>query len=731
MSISILHIALDTPLRRVFDYRVPVGPTLAPQSLRAGMRVRVPFGRRRLIGILVGWADRSEVPEAKLKAAMEILDTEPVFDAVTFELLRWAADYYHHPIGEVFAAAMPAAVRQGRALSSRIEEWLLSAAGRSEIETPSDRRGPKRRALLQWLQMQPPLTSDDIVGAGFAPEHLKALAARDWVELQEREPAVQIPTVTASEIALTAAQTEAVAAITAALGHFEAHLLFGVTGSGKTEVYLRAIATVIERGGQALVLVPEIALTPQLLDRFRRRFSAGVAVIHSGLTGTDRHEAWSAARSGQARIVIGTRSAVFTPLPHLALIVVDEEHDTSFKQQEGFRYSARDIAVLRAQRAAIPVVLGSATPSLESLENVGSERYRQLRLPERTGAAHDTRMTLVDLRAHANEQGLSQPAIHAMEVHLKNGGQVIVFLNRRGFAPTLFCCACGWVAACAHCDARMTIHRRAARLRCHHCGAEGPIPMQCGACQQALMPVGQGTERVEDALAQLFPDFPLARLDRDSVSGRGAMEEVLRSVHSGSAKILVGTQMLTKGHHFPDVSLVVILDADQGLFATDYRATERLAQMITQVAGRAGREARAGEVIIQTQFPDHPLLNRLIHAGYEGFATDALEERRAAEWPPFSRLALLRADARNPERVDEFLRTALRAATGARDVKLLGPATALIARRADRHRAHLLVEAATRPQLQQFLKVWLPRVDALPIKQGLRWSIDVDPTEVD
>ncbi len=731
MTISILQIALDTPLRRVFDYRLPTAEGLGPSVLKAGMRVRVPFGRRSLIGILVGWADHSDVPEGKLKAALEFLDDEPVFDAITFDLLRWAADYYHHPIGEVFAAAMPSAIRQGRSLSSTIEEWSLTEAGQAEIHTPSDRRAPKRRALLQWLQTHPDVSADDIAGAGFAAEHLKALATRGWAQMHERAPVPQIPSVALSEVKLTPAQTAAVEAITGSLGRFEAHLLFGVTGSGKTEVYLRAIAEVIARGGQTLVLVPEIALTPQLLERFRRRFSAGVAVIHSGLTGTDRHEAWSAARSGLARIVIGTRSAVFTPLPDLALIVVDEEHDTSFKQQEGFRYSARDIAVLRAQRTAIPVVLGSATPSLESLENVAEQRYRQLRLPERTGAAHDTRMTLVDLRAHANDQGLSQPALHAMTTHLKNGGQVIVFLNRRGFAPTLFCCACGWVAACAHCDARMTIHRRAARLRCHHCGAESPIPTLCGACQQPLMPVGQGTERVEDVLSQLFPNYPLARLDRDSVSGRGAMEEVLESVQNGSARILVGTQMLTKGHHFPDVSLVVILDADQGLFATDYRATERLAQMITQVAGRAGREARAGEVIIQTQFPDHPLLNRLIHAGYEGFAADALEERRAASWPPFSRLALLRADARDPKRVDEFLREALRAAAGGRDVKLLGPATALIARRADRHRAHVLIEAATRPQLQQFLKIWLPRVDALPLKQGLRWSIDVDPTEVD
>ena len=633
----------------------------------------------------------------------------------------------------MFAAALPAAVRQGRPLTFSIRHWTATPAGEQECRAPSDRRAPKQRALLHWLASRTEATEADLEAAGFSIEQLRATRERGWTDVRDLAPANPAILISASEVELTAAQFEAVGAITGSLGRFDAQLLFGVTGSGKTEVYLRAIATVIERGGQALVLVPEISLTPQLLERFRKRFSAGVAVIHSGLTGSDRHEAWAAARSGHARIVIGTRSAVFTPMPRLALIIVDEEHDTSFKQQEGFRYSARDIAVLRAQRSAVPVVLGSATPSLESLENVTAARYRQLLLPQRTGAAHTTRMTLVDLRGHAVDQGLSQPAIHAIDAHLKAGGQVIVFLNRRGFAPTLFCTACGWVAPCQHCDARMTLHRRAGRLRCHHCGAETAVPAVCGACSAPLMPVGQGTERVEETLSRLFPAAPLARMDRDSVSSRGAMEEVLQSVLSGAAKILIGTQMLTKGHHFPDVSLVVILDADQGLFATDYRATERLAQMITQVAGRAGRAARAGEVLIQTQFPDHPLLHRLIDAGYDGFAADALLERRAASWPPYSRLALLRADARDAGVVTGFLTAAAGAAASLlrRDVKLLGPATALIARRADRHRAHLLLEAGARAALQHFLRDWLPRVEALPAKKGLRWSIDVDPTEVD
>ena len=413
--------------------------------------------------------------------------------------------------------------------------------------------------------------------------------------------------------------------------------------------------------------------------------------------------------------------------------MLDEEHDASYKQSEGFRYSARDLAVVRAQRAGVPIVLGSATPSLETLENAATARYSKHLLPQRPGAAQAPRMALVDLRRHAQDQGLSTPAMQAMEQHLKAGGQVIVFLNRRGYAPSLFCNACGWVAPCPHCDARMTLHRRAQQLRCHHCGAHRAVPVICGDCGQPLNPVGQGTERVEETLGRLFPEAPLARLDRDTASARGAVQTVLDRVHSGEARILVGTQMLTKGHHFPDVTLVVILDADQGLFASDFRATERLAQTITQVAGRAGRETRAGEVLIQTEFPEHPLLNRLLTEGYEGFAAGALEERREAGWPPFSRLAMLRAEAKDSAGLDVFLRAAGDCGRSLNEaaVKILGPAAALIARRADHFRAHLLIETAARSTLQRFLKDWLPQVETLPGPPGLRWSIDIDPLEVD
>ncbi len=730
----ILQVALDTPLRRVFDYRPPDdAPAGACAALRPGVRVEVPFGRRHLIGILVGVAAESAVPEARLRRARAILDQEPVFDAVTFELLRWAADYYHHPVGEVFAAALPAALRAGQASAARIEAWSVTPAGRAEAAAPSNRRGPQLRALLAWLA-DPLRGAGEELPAAFRRAQLDTLAQRGWIESRAYQPP-PAPPAAAREAGpvLSDAQAQVVQRIVASLARFEVHLLYGVTGSGKTEVYLRCIAAAIGAGGQALVLVPEIALTPQLVARFTERFGDAVEVLHSGRGTLERRDAWRAAHAGTAPIVIGTRSAVFTSLPRLALVVVDEEHDASYKQHEGFRYSARDLAVLRAQRAGVPIVLGSATPSLESMENAAQGRYNRLLLPQRAGAGQAPRMTLVDLTRHACEQGLSQPVLQSIGRHLGQGGQVIVFLNRRGYAPTLFCRACGWVAPCAHCDARMTLHRRRAELRCHHCGARSAVPESCAACRSPLAPVGQGTERVEETLARIFPDSPLVRLDRDTTAARGGLDAVLEQVHSGAARILVGTQMLTKGHHFPDVSLVVILDADQGLFATDYRATERLAQTIIQVSGRAGRAARPGEVLIQTAFPAHPLLQRLISSGYDGFAAGALDERRDAGWPPFARLALLRAEARDTARLEAFLQGAARegSACAEGDVRILGPASALLARRADHYRAHLLVESAERGPLQRFLSRWIPRIEAAGVPSGMRWSLDVDPIEID
>jgi primosomal protein N' (replication factor Y) len=530
----------------------------------------------------------------------------------------------------------------------------------------------------------------------------------------------------------TEAQRQALSAVAASFGGYAAWLLHGVTGSGKTEVYLSLIEQVLAAGRSALVLVPEIALTPQLVSRFRDRLAVPVVTLHSSMTDTERLAAWRAARTGTAPVVIGTRSAIFTPLVDPGILIVDEEHDPSYKQQEGFRYSARDLAVSRAQRHGIPVVLGSATPSLESLANVAAGRYGRLELPERTGRAGKPRIGVVDLRHHAARDGLAQPVLAAIERHLADRGQVLVYLNRRGYAPTLYCTGCGWIAPCPSCDARLTVHMRNARLVCHHCGTDEPMPFGCPKCGSEVRPVGQGTERVEQALLEVFPGVELVRVDRDVIRRRGDIERALEKVASGKARILLGTQMLTKGHDYPDVTLVAILNADQGLFGADFRASERLAQQIVQVSGRAGRGERKGEVLIQSAFPENPLLVSLVTEGYDGFARRALEERQAAGWPPYSRLALLRADSPERGEVFDFLREA-RGLTGdiAEGVRVLGPAAAAMERRAGRYRAQLLLESASRGPLQRLLEAWLPRIESLKPSRRIRWSVDVDPIEVD
>jgi primosomal protein N' (replication factor Y) len=530
----------------------------------------------------------------------------------------------------------------------------------------------------------------------------------------------------------TPEQQAAIEAIAGARGRYTPFLLHGVTGSGKTEVYLRAIEEVVQRGEQALVLVPEIALTPQLVARFEARFATPLAVLHSSLTDQERLRAWRAARSGVAPVVIGTRSAIFAPLARPGLIVVDEEHDASYKQQEGFRYSARDLALARAQRLSIPVVLGSATPSLESLERVRAKRAVLLELPSRAAGAKPPSLHLIDLRKHAETQGIATPTVLAIKRHLDAGGQVLLYLNRRGYAPSLFCPACGWVAPCPRCDARLTVHQRERRLHCHHCGTEQAIPETCPNCSQPVKPVGQGTERMEETLARLFPDVPLERIDRDAVRRRGALEEALDRVTRGEVRLLVGTQMLTKGHHFPDVSLVVVLNADQGLFGTDFRASERLAQSIVQVAGRAGRAERPGEVLIQTEYPEHPLLAQLVTGGYDAFADAALVERQQARWPPFARIAILRAEAARKDVPLAFLDRAreLAESLSGKAVELLGPAAAPMERRAGHYRAQLLLHAPTHSPLQRLLASWLPAVENLPEARKVRWSIDVDPLEL-
>ncbi len=709
----------------------------------------MPFGRRRTVGVLVDLRGRSSVPAGKLKAAHSLIDTEPVLDEPLLDLLLWAADYYRHPPGEVIAAALPAALRAGQSVCPRSELWSLSDAARAGELVAPRKQAYRQWELIDFLRQRPCADAAEL--AKLSPhwrEHARALEKRGWVTRRlvsgddqpaGREPLSPDPAA-AGRGAIPAdkrpvpnpEQARAINEIISSGDRFAPFLLHGVTGSGKTEVYLRAIEEVVGAGKQALVLVPEISLTPQLVSRFEQRFRLPLAVLHSSRSDQSRLKAWRAARSGAAPVVIGTRSAIFAPLAHAGIIVVDEEHDASYKQQEGFRYSARDLALLRSQRLSIPIVLGSATPSLESLAQVDSGRFRLLELPNRVAGAQAPKLRLIDLRRHGQTHGIATPTLLTIKRHLEAGGQVLLYLNRRGYAPALFCPACGWVAPCPRCDARLTVHQSSVQLHCHHCGARQTLPEACPDCGEAVKPVGQGTQRIEETLEQLFPGVPMTRIDRDAMRRRGALEDALDKVNRGEVRLLVGTQMLTKGHHFPRVTLVVVLNADQGLFGTDFRASERLAQSIVQVAGRAGRAERPGEVLIQTEYPEHPLLARLVQGGHDAFASAALQERREARWPPFARIAVLRAEATGQAAPLRFLDSARAAAENLRagDVELLGPAPAPMERRAGHYRAQLLLHAATHSQLQRLLMRWLPAVENLPEARKVRWSLDVDPLEL-
>ncbi len=743
----VLRVAVPGPFPEPLDYAPP--PEASPELLRPGVRLRVPLGRRRVVGVLVG-AGPSRVAPERLRPALELLDPDgPVLPPDVLELALWAARYYRHPPGETLAAALPVLLRRGAAARSRRRRWRPAPGAAAALAGLA--RTPRRRRVLELLLRHPEGLEEAALaqalartgGMGRWREALRALAAAGLVELAgPASPPAGVPSLEAGP-ALYPEQEVAVEAVRATLEGREragapgAFLLEGVTGSGKTEVYLHLAAEALARGRQVLVLVPEIGLTPQLVDRFRRRLPAPVVVLHSGMGDRERLEAWLQARSGEAGVVLGTRSAVFAPLARPGLVVVDEEHDPSFKQQEGLRYHARDLAVWRARRLGVPALLGSATPSLESLHNVLRGRYRHLRLPRRAGGARPPRTAVLDLRRQPMEGLLSRALLEAVARHLQAGGQVLLFLNRRGYAPTLLCHTCGWVAACGRCDAHLVAHQAAGRLRCHHCGAERPLPGCCPACGGVeLLALGHGTERVEQALARRFPGERVVRIDRDSTRRRGSLERALAAARSGEARILLGTQMLAKGHHLPGVTLAAVLDADQGLFSPDFRGPERMAQLLVQVAGRAGRAERPGEVLVQTHHPEHPLLQRLLREGYPGFAREALAERREAGLPPWTRQALLRVEAVRREAAWAF---AERAAAGARalvergevgEVEVLGPAPAPMERRAGRHRVQLLLQAPARGPLHRLLDAWLPALAGLPEGRRARWHLDVDPQEV-
>ncbi len=729
----IFRVALPLPIFRLFDYLAPENIDIS--QVKPGMRVEVPFGKHTKCGFLVECVQHSDIKTDKLKVALRLLDDVPLLSGKDLKLLHWASQYYHHPLGEVISAAFPVSLRQGKVAQLRSEKaYKLTELGQA-IDSEKFKRSPKQLSVLEKFQQHPQGLSESQLTAWNDNwrTSVKQLLSKELLQLTSDAMPTDIKLVGESNLICNPQQQAAIDAVRVGLGHFAVFLLEGVTGSGKTEVYIQIIQEVLARGQQVLVLLPEITLTPQLEDRFKRRFAIPIAISHSKLTDNQRQHAWLSMRQGQTSILLGTRSALFTPLKKPGLIILDEEHDSSFKQQEGFRFSARDVAIVRGKLLNIPVLLGSATPSLESLHNVNKQRYQLLHLPERAGAAQAPSLQLLDIRNKRMHEGICESLVNEIHKTLAKNEQVLLFLNRRGFAPTLICHGCGWVARCQRCDANLVIHYDEQILRCHHCGQEQRLIRQCPACKTGeLTALGLGTERIEKVLSELFVEKTIVRLDRDSTQRKGTLEGFLEQINQGDVDIILGTQMLAKGHHFPNVTLVAILDVDSGLFSIDFHAAEKMAQMIVQVSGRAGRAEKPGRVIMQTRQPEHPLLTTLIREGYRSFANNALAERQAALLPPFSYQALLRAHAIDSESPMMFLQAVAESARilGSSHIQILGPVAAPMAKRAGLYRYQLLLQSTKRQDLHLLLDKLIPVIEKHKLAKKVRWSLDVDPVDL-
>jgi primosomal protein N' (replication factor Y) len=728
----ILKIAIPTPLRKLFDYLLPI----PAQVIQPGMRVLVPFGNRVVLGLVVELASQSELPLNKLKRIKEVLDPAPLFSERLFQLLLWAADYYQYPLGEVLHQAMPLLLRQGKPAQAREEiSWELTPE--SHALTVADfKRSPKQwQALVILRQLSDghaQLPQRELQALDIKLSLLKVLEKKKLVK-QIKTKHNRLESASAViPITLADEQQTAVTTILEKVGSFFPVVLQGITGSGKTEVYLAVARELIKAGGQVLLLVPEIGLTPQTLARFKERLACPVVVMHSGLTDNERFDAAQLAKDGDVAVVVGTRSAIFTDFKNLRLIIVDECHDASYKQWEGFKYHAGDVAVRRAQLDQIPVILGSATPSVATLHNVALGRFVCLKLQLRNSGAVLPRYRVVDVRSQPLNNGLALNVLAQMEQHLDHGNQVLVFLNRRGFAPILMCHDCGWVDECERCRAAFTVHKFPPHLSCHHCGKTKPVAKQCVKCSGGqFIEIGLGTQRLEETLQSYFPDKKIARIDRDTTRQKGRLEEKLMDIHQGYAQILIGTQMLAKGHHFPNVTLVVLPDIDGGLYSADFMATERMAQLLVQVSGRAGRGEKAGEVLIQTHHPQNPLLQSLLEQGYDAFAQMMLIERQAAKLPPYTYFVLFRAESIQESAGEVFLNEVKVLLTDTQSsIKIMGPIQAPIEKRIGRYRWQLLLIADKRSSLHHILKIQLPTIEQLKSSQKVRWSVDVDPIDM-
>ncbi|MFN0306267.1 MAG: primosomal protein N' [Burkholderiales bacterium] len=732
-----VRVALDLPIPRLFDYIAPKTESEIPP----GTRVLVPFGPRRHVGVVIESVDKSSVGADKLKEVLAVLRDTPPLSREWLALVQFCSEYYHRPLGEVAMSALPPRLRRPDLIKTLAQAWTITANGRAALANAAGRTriGPEKRAILDHLIASGERSQDEL--AALSPRAAKALrelARAEWIAPAE----LPAPHWTFVARTPTERQQVAIDALAEASDRFVPFVLFGVTGSGKTEVYLHAIHRIVREGHQALVLVPEINLTPQLAGEFRSRFPGlPIVILHSALAGNERAQAWVDAQTGRARIVLGTRMAVFTPFRDLRIIVVDEEHDSSFKQQDGVRYSARDLAVVRARALNIPVVLGSATPALETFANGETGRYRTLSLPERArpGALLPT-IRLIDVRQESPPHGVSQALSAALSLRIERGEQSLVYLNRRGYAPVLACGACGWVADCTRCTAHMVVHMegkqdaagvRKAFLRCHHCGLEQSPPRACPTCGNVdLVAFGRGTQRLEDAIVALFPRARVLRIDSDSTRNKGSWDSMRTAIAGGDVDILIGTQILAKGHDFPRLTLVGVLNADASLMAGDYRAPERLFSQLQQVAGRAGRGELHGEVLIQTRYAHAALYQSLVRNDYRGFARQQLAERTSAGFPPSTAEAVLRAEARDVESASGFLLSALRVAPKDQSgVTIFDPVPMTLTRLSGWERAHVLVQSSSRRALQAFLGQWVASLHALPVQRDLRWHVDVDPLE--
>jgi primosomal protein N' (replication factor Y) len=726
---TIAQVAIDVPVPTLFDYRMDEA-----SADDVGVRVQVPLGRRQVVGIVMALATESNVPRAKLRSVSKVLRDVPALPDEILALVRFCSDYYHHPLGEAALTVLPTRLRSAKPVRARhAPDYWPTAAGMAEVAKGLPKRSIALRRLWERCAELGHLPAP--VCANLEPalrRSLKILLDRGWLEPRISAPSGQPASqVVAPGPALTAEQRAAILAMTEGAG-YRAWMLHGITGSGKTEVYFHLVASALEDHGQVLLLVPEINLTPQFEARIRARFPFTPLVsLNSGLAGGERAANWLAAQAGEARIVLGTRSAVFVPLPRLKLIVVDEEHDSSFKQIEGMRYHARDLAVWRAHARGIPIVLGSATPSLETYQHALSGRYRTARLAQRANAAELPRIHLVATRGRKLPDGIAPEIVDALRDRLARQEQCLVFINRRGYAPTLLCHACHWVAACHRCSARLVLHAARRRLVCHHCGHTEPVASSCPDCGNVdLRPLGHGTQRIEAVLRGALPQARVLRVDRDSTGGRNAWSDMRESIERQEVDILVGTQLMAKGHDFPGLSLVCVLDADRSLYSTDFRASERLFAQLMQVSGRAGRGTAAGHVLVQTEFPEHPLYHSLRDHDFTGYAASLLDERRSAGFPPFVHQAVLRAEATLAERVFEFLQGAAAAARDiAGEVLVFDPAPSLMHRLKGQERGQLLVQSDSRPRLHHFLDRWLALLRT-GRSSDIRWTVDVDPLDV-